>query len=96
MAEPLTPRRVYFNGSICITCICGFCFVSTETDETGNITIKKYTNMKFKLSKERLQNIDIVIGTIENSDIEKNGYGVCIKCYRAVEKVIKLRNEVKR
>lgn len=91
MAKPLTPRRVYFNGNICI--ICGFCFVSKETDETGNITIKKYTNMKLKLSKERLQNIDIVIGSIENSDIEKNG--VCIKCYRAVEKVIKLRNEVK-
>lgn len=64
-----------------------------ESDETGNITIKKYTNMKLKLSKERLQNIDIVIGSIVNSDIEKNG--VCIKCYRAVEKVIKLRNEVK-
>lgn len=68
-------------------------FVPKESDETENITIKKYTNMKLKLSKERLQNIDIVIGSIVNSDIEKNG--VCIKCYRAVEKVIKLRNEVK-
>lgn len=77
MAEPLSPRRVYFNGNICI--ICGFCFVPKESE--------------LKLSKERLQNIDIVIGSIVNSDIEKNG--VCIKCYRAVEKVIKLRNEVK-
>lgn len=51
MAKPLTPRRVYFNGNICI--ICGFCFVSKETDETGNITIKKYTNMEGETSKHR-------------------------------------------
>ncbi|XP_062581297.1 uncharacterized protein LOC134243098 [Saccostrea cucullata] len=91
MAAPMTPRRVYLQRNICV--ICGFCFETRETDSLGNVEIKTRFNLKLKLTNDRLQNIAEVLGSLENLDVGQKG--ICIKCNRSVERILRLGAEVR-
>ena len=82
--RPVTPRRIYYQSNICI--LCGFSFIQIEVLFTGQIVQKKYLNKKLKLTEERIKNITIVVSDFELEPTSING--VCVKCYRHIEKVI--------
>lgn len=88
--SPVTPRRIYYQSNICI--LCGFSFIQTEVLFTGQIVQKKYLNKKLKLTEERIKNITIVVSDFEPEPTSING--VCVKCYRHIEKVIQMQTDL--
>lgn len=52
--------------------------------------VKKYLNKKLKLNKDRIENIRQVVYCFE-TEVTSSNDGVCIKCYRTIEKVIQIR-----
>ena len=89
-ASPGTPIRVICSDNICI--VCGFCFVSTND---GGVI--KNTDRKLRLTEERVMNIKRVVDIDIDIDSTKftSSSGICIKCYRKVEKHYKLSSELK-
>ncbi|XP_063412299.1 uncharacterized protein LOC134695054 [Mytilus trossulus] len=85
MSEKLTPRKTYLLGNICV--VCGFSFIQKVKEANGIEVEHKYFDRKLKLSEERRKNINNVVG------FECKGEGVCQKCYRSVEKVLKTEKE---
>lgn len=85
-----TPKKTYFLGNICI--LCGFSFVQMIKQSDGTEFTKKFLDRKLKLTAERKFNIEQVT---EMNISEEEGCGVCQKCYRSVEKVIKSEREIK-
>lgn len=79
-----TPRKTYSLGNICV--LCGFSFVQIEKRKDGTEVEHKYLDRKLKLTSERLKNIQKVT---EMTFPRDEGSGVCQKCYRSVENVIK-------
>lgn len=90
LKSPATPRRVYYLSNICV--ICGFSFVQTDITPSGHKVEKKLTNHKLKLTRERVDNIKKVIEVFEHEHEQVNG--VCKKCYRHIEKVLKLQEDL--
>ncbi|CAC5383779.1 unnamed protein product [Mytilus coruscus] len=90
LKSPATPRRVYYLSNICV--ICGFSFIQTDITPSGHKVEKRLTNKKLKLSKERVDNIRKVIEVFEHEHGQING--ICITCYRHIEKVLKLQEEL--
>ena len=88
--SPLTPRRIYLSANICV--ICGFALFHTEITSTGQRIERKSLNIKLKLTDERIQNISNVIESFERELCGKNG--ICTKCYRNVEKVLHMQNDL--
>lgn len=88
----MTPRRIYLQDNVCV--ICGFCFETRETSASGEIVVRKLNNLKLKLTNERVANIAKVIESKENLILDRLK-GICIKCNRAVERVLRLKNEVR-
>ncbi|XP_056005091.1 uncharacterized protein LOC125654936 [Ostrea edulis] len=85
-----TPRKVYPLGNICL--ICGFSFVSKSVDTDGNIKINKYLDKKLRLSTDRMKVLKDVCG-ISDSVVYPTDTGVCQKCFRSTERVLKLEKE---
>lgn len=86
-----TPVKVYsFAEDICE--LCGFSFVQTIVDPDGfKIVNKKYTQ-KLKLTDQKTENVVKVLPDFIPSSSSKNG--ICLKCNRTIEKVIKLEEEL--
>lgn len=86
-----TPVKVYsFAEDICE--LCGFSFVQTIVDPDGfKIVNKKYTQ-KLKLTDQKTENVVKVLPDFIPSPSSKNG--ICLKCNRTIEKVIKLEEEL--
>ncbi|XP_048774679.2 uncharacterized protein LOC125679473 [Ostrea edulis] len=83
-----TPQKTYVLGNVCV--ICGFAFIQHLKNADGTITVTKYLDRKFKMSKERKETIEKVVGFEVKVDAES---GVCQKCYRSAEKVIRMEKE---
>ena len=89
--SPFTPRRIYNRSNICV--LCGFSCIQVEISSTGERTEKKFLNKKRKLTDERLKAITSVIDNFKHdSNISTNG--VCLKCFRNVEKVLQMESGV--
>lgn len=88
--SPVTPRRIYYQSNICI--LCGFSFIQTEVLVTGQTVQKKYLNKKLKLTEERIKKITSVVNDFETEPTSING--VCVKCYRHIEKVIQMQTDL--
>ena len=88
---PMTPRRIYLKENVCI--ICGFCFETRETNTSGDVIVKKLNNLKLRLTAERVQNIEKIIESKENINFDEPK-GICVKCNRSIERVLRLKNEV--
>ncbi|XP_063396369.1 uncharacterized protein LOC134680974 isoform X2 [Mytilus trossulus] len=86
--EPLTK----FVENICV--ICGFVFVQKETKSDGFVITNKFLHRKLKLTTERFCEIEKVVGNLQRK--KKDDNGVCINCYRAVERVLRLEKEAKK
>lgn len=87
MAQSTTPRKTCVLGNVCI--ICGFSFVVLHKTSDGKEEEHKYFDNKLRLNQERLQNIKKVTEHDLCFEMENSNLGVCRKCYRAVESVIK-------
>lgn len=55
--------------------------------------VKKYLNKKLKLNKDRIENIRQVVYCFE-TEVTSSNNGVCIKCYRTIEKVIQMQSDM--
>lgn len=84
MAQPMTPRKTCVLGDQCI--VCGFSFVQHERTADGKEIIHKFYQSKLKLNLERIECIKKVT---ERSDVQECDGGMCRKCFRSVESVIK-------
>lgn len=84
MAQSMTPRKTCVLGDSCI--VCGFSFVQHERTADGKDIIHKFYQSKLKLNSERIEYIKKVS---ERSDIQECDGGICRKCFRSVESVIK-------
>ena len=85
------PRKKYVRSNICV--LCGLSFIQTEITREGvEIYCKQLMKTKLRLSNERVLMIQRVI---EQFVLPEDGTtdGVCIKCYRHVESVIKLETQ---
>lgn len=71
---------------------CGFSFIQTDIITSGQKVEKRLTNTKFKLSKERVDKIKKVIEVFGHE--HEHIYSICIKCYRHIEKVLKLQEDL--
>lgn len=93
IADVSTPRRVFFLDNICA--ICSFAFVRKDINSKGEETIIKNTNQKLKLSLERTKNIQRVVVDFDvETSLQRSDAGICITCYRQVEKFIRLSSEI--
>lgn len=61
-------------------------------DRDGNTAINKYLDKKLRLSVERLKIVKDVCN-ITNDVIFTKDTGVCQKCFRNIEKVLKIEKE---
>lgn len=84
MAQPMTPRKTCVLSDSCI--VCGFSFVQHERTADGKEIIHKFYQSKLKLNSERIECIKKVT---ERSDVQECDGGICRKCFRSVESVIK-------
>lgn len=89
--SPATPRRLYHASNICI--LCGFAFIQTEVLASGEQKEIKFLNRKLKITKEKVDTIKLVIDEFSHDLSSSNG--VCKTCFRSVERVLRLENEVK-
>ena len=85
-----TPRKIYPLGNVCL--ICGFSFVSKSVDSDGNVKVNKYLDKKLRLSADRIKILQDVCG-ISASVVYPVDTGVCQKCYRSAERVLKIEKE---
>lgn len=95
MVEFITPRKHFFLGDMCI--VCGFLFVLIEKIFDGKENINKFYNNKLRLNKDRVSCIKKVIEILIDVDNCFN-VGVCCKCYRMIEIILKMdekNNDVK-
>ena len=83
---------IYLQENVCV--ICGFCFETRETTTSGDVIVKKLNNLKLKLTAERVQNIEKVIESKENFNFD-GPKGICVKCNRSIERVLRLKNEIR-
>lgn len=91
LKSPVTPRRVYFKSNICV--LCGYAFVQREVTASGETIEKKFFNKKLKLTRDRVVLIQKVLEEFSPEDETDNG--VCKNCFRGVEKLIKMDEEMK-
>ncbi|XP_048757078.2 uncharacterized protein LOC125667567 isoform X1 [Ostrea edulis] len=82
-----TPRKTCLLSDACI--LCGFCFKQIEKASDGSEKIQKFSEIKLRLNEERWGNIRKLTGVLTDLD-EKGLGGVCKKCYRQVESVLKI------
>lgn len=82
----MTPTKTCVLGDACI--ICGFLFVQFEKTTDGTDIIHKFYQNKLKLNSEK---VDCIRKVTEKSDLDLEGSnaGVCRKCFRSVESIIK-------
>lgn len=92
IVNPSTPRRIYSQSNICT--LCGFLFIRTEIDEHGRVVEKKFLNKKLKLTDERVHKISSVVTDYHEPADSSNG--VCIKCFRHIEKVLQMQKDISR
>ena len=88
-----TPKKVYFYANNCI--ICGFRFVQTIKDSEGNEKSVKYFNKKLKMTKDRIELLEECLGTTILNEADTQ-HGVCVPCFRSVEKVHNLKENLNR
>lgn len=88
LAVPL--KKVYPLGNSCL--VCGFSFIQMLVDRDGNTAINKYLDKKLRLSVERLKIVKDVCN-ITNDVIFTKDTGVCQKCFRNIEMVLKIEKE---
>lgn len=79
-----TPRKTCVLSDVCI--LCGFSFIQIEKTDGGE-KIHKFFDIKLKLNKERVDNVKKITG-LPDIDVATNA-GVCKKCYRSVESILK-------
>lgn len=79
-----TPRKTCVLSDVCI--LCGFSFIQIEKTDGGE-KIQKFFDIKLKLNKERVDNVKKITG-LPDIDVATNA-GVCKKCYRSVESILK-------
>ncbi|XP_062621410.1 uncharacterized protein LOC134283005 [Saccostrea cucullata] len=95
MAVPNTREegttQSYFVGNSCI--ICGFSFELTVIYCDGTSEIKKLCEKKLKLNTERKSKIEYAI---EREVRVNDTAGCCQKCFRRVERIIKIECDLKR
>ncbi|XP_048749207.2 uncharacterized protein LOC125661274 isoform X2 [Ostrea edulis] len=85
-----TPQKIYFNDNECI--ICGFRFVETVEDSDGTQRCVKHFNKKLKLTTDRVKSIEVCIDEVIT--INDQTQGVCVPCYRSVERLQNLMSTV--
>ncbi|XP_046566551.1 uncharacterized protein LOC124275108 [Haliotis rubra] len=88
----VTPKRIYCRSNICV--LCGFSFVERSVSATGEEKIQKHFTQKLKLNSERIEKIHLVIGDFEREPSCEDSNGVCVKCFRRVENVFKMKKEI--
>jgi hypothetical protein len=91
MAAPMTPVKCYSLGNICI--VCGFSFISKRVDEKGNVKLVKMLDKKLRLTKERRETV-LSVCKMQDDTCFPSDSGVCYKCFRALERVLKTEKEV--
>ncbi|CAC5384735.1 unnamed protein product [Mytilus coruscus] len=79
---------------MCIEYKARFSFIQKETTSDGVVITNKSTHRKLKLTTERLREIEKVVGNLQKK--KKDDNGVCLKCYRAVERVLRLEKEAEK
>ena len=70
-------------------------FVGSIKDSEGNKKSVKYFNKKLKLTKDRIELIEECLGTTILSEAD-TPHGVCVPCFRSVEKVHNLKENLNR
>ncbi|XP_052073799.1 uncharacterized protein LOC127711731 [Mytilus californianus] len=95
MAAPIVESLSILTPFVENRCIiCGFTFIQKETTSDGLVITNKFTHRKLKLTTERLREIEKVVGNLQKK--KKDDNGVCLKCYRAVERVLRLEKEAEK
>jgi hypothetical protein len=90
MAAPSTPKKCYYLGNICV--VCGFSFVTKSVDKDGNVQVAKCLDKKLRLTRERLETLWNIRDFKEETCFPLDS-GVCQKCFRAMERVLKVEKE---
>ncbi|KAL3847092.1 hypothetical protein ACJMK2_018022, partial [Sinanodonta woodiana] len=86
-----TPRRQFSRDSICL--LCGFAVIQRDISATGEIVERKLFTYKLKLTTERISTIRKVIDTFVVTELQIKECGVCTKCFKKVEHIIKIQHE---
>lgn len=87
----LTPRRIYDAQNICL--LCAFSFIYTDILSTGEKQEVKLLKQKLRLTEERIDNVRKIIPSFNIKEVDKNS-GVCVKCYKTVEKGIRMEEQL--
>ncbi|XP_056002391.1 uncharacterized protein LOC125663311 isoform X5 [Ostrea edulis] len=90
VTDDSTTQEINRLGNVCL--VCGFPFVNKYVDADGNIKIHKCLDKKLRLSTDRIKTLKNVCG-FSDSAVYSNDTGVCQKCFRSAEKVLKLEKE---
>lgn len=90
-ATSTTPRKTCVLSDVCI--LCGFSFVQIEKTVDGEEKPHKFHQIKLKLNSERLENIRKLTGLTDVDVTNIINAGVCRKCYRTVESVLKTESK---
>lgn len=89
-----TPRKLYsLIDNICE--LCGFSFLETEILPDGTKKVTKHLTNKLRLNPERISAITSVLEGYESTNVERTNNGVCLKCFRNIQKCIKLDSDLK-
>ncbi|XP_056009500.1 uncharacterized protein LOC130051535 [Ostrea edulis] len=91
METSTTPRKTCVLSDVCI--LCRFSFVQIEKTIGGEEKVHKFYEMKLKLNSERLENIRKLTGLTDVDVTNIINAGVCKKCYRTVESVLKTESK---
>ncbi|XP_062569086.1 uncharacterized protein LOC134231180 [Saccostrea cucullata] len=85
-----TPRKTCVLSDTCI--LCGFSFIQIERKENGEEKVHKFFETKLRLNTERKDSIKQLTGLTDIADVTTNA-GVCKKCYRSVESIMKTESK---
>ncbi|CAC5374739.1 unnamed protein product [Mytilus coruscus] len=70
----------------------GFSYIQKETTSEGVVITNKFTSKKLKLTTERSHTIEKEVAKLQRKTVDDKG--VCEKCFRTVERVLRLEKEV--
>ncbi|XP_052811350.1 uncharacterized protein LOC128238992 isoform X2 [Mya arenaria] len=92
----VTAVKQHININVCDKCIlCTFSFKRIEATPRQTINHDKNLNRKLKLTRERLKDITYIVPDIKKK-VASIAQGVCVKCYKKVQTIIRKEKEIKK